>query len=68
MAPKPLARLLRFERAVARLRAGAGLVDAALDSGYYDQAHFNRDFKHFAGRTPTEYLVTSVQDITSVAA
>ena len=68
MAPKPLARLLRFERAVARLRAGAGLVDAALDSGYYDQAHFNRDFKQFAGRTPTEYLVTSVQDITSVAA
>ena len=68
MAPKPLARLLRFERAVERLRAGAGLVDAALDSGYYDQAHFNRDFKQFAGRTPTEYLVTSVQDITSVAA
>jgi AraC-like DNA-binding protein len=68
MAPKPLARLLRFERAVQRLREGAPLADAALDSGYYDQAHFNRDFKRFAGRTPTEYLVASVQDITSVAA
>jgi AraC-like DNA-binding protein len=68
MAPKPLARLLRFERAVERLRAGAGLVDAALDSGYYDQAHFNREFKQFARLTPTEYLVSSVQDITSVAA
>jgi AraC-like DNA-binding protein len=68
MAPKPLGRLLRFERAVGRLRAGAPLADAALESGYYDQAHFNRDFKQFAGRTPTEYLVTSVQDITSVAA
>jgi AraC-like DNA-binding protein len=68
MAPKPLARLLRFERAVERLRAGAGLADTALDSGYYDQAHFNRDFKQFAGRTPTEYLVTSVQDMSAVAA
>jgi AraC-like DNA-binding protein len=69
MAPKPLARLLRFERAVERLRAGAELADVALDSGYYDQAHFNRDFKAFAGVTPTEYrAVTSVQDIRSVPA
>jgi AraC-like DNA-binding protein len=69
MAPKPLARLLRFERAVERLRAGADLTDVALDSGYYDQAHFNRDFKAFAGVTPTEYrAVTSVQDIQSVPA
>ena len=68
MAPKPLARLLRFEGALQRLRAGADLADAALDSGYYDQAHFNRDFRAFAGVTPTEYRVTSVQDIQSVPA
>jgi len=68
MAPKPLARLLRFERAVQCLRGGAELADAALDSGYYDQAHFNRDFKAFAGVTPTQYRVTSVQDIQSVPA
>jgi AraC-like DNA-binding protein len=68
LAPKPLARLLRFERAVERLRAGDELADVALDSGYYDQAHFNRDFKAFAGVTPTEYRVTSVQDIESVPA
>ena len=68
MAPKPLARLLRFERAIERLRAGAELADVALDSGYYDQAHFNRDFRGFAGVTPTEYRVTSVQDIQSMPA
>jgi AraC-like DNA-binding protein len=56
MAPKALARLLRFERAVKRLRAGDELADLALDAGYYDQAHFNRDFRAFAGTTPTEYL------------
>ena len=68
MSPKPLARLLRFERAVERLRAGAGLVDVALDSGYYDQAHFNRDFREFAGVTPTRYRSTFVQDMQAVPA
>lgn len=67
--PKALARILRFERAAERLRRGADLSDAALDSGYYDQAHFNRDFREFAGVTPTEYrAVTSVQDIRPVPA
>jgi AraC-like DNA-binding protein len=68
MPPKALARILRFERALERLRGGAELSDVALDSGYYDQAHFNRDFKGFTGITPTEYRVTSVQDISAVAA
>ncbi len=66
--PKALARILRFERAAERLRGGADLVDAALDSGYYDQAHFNRDFKALAGVTPTQYRVTSVQEMQSVPA
>jgi AraC-like DNA-binding protein len=52
-APKALARILRFERAVERLRAGDDLAALALDCGYYDQAHFNRDFRAFAGTTPT---------------
>jgi AraC-like DNA-binding protein len=54
MTPKAVARILRFERALARLRAGDDLAALALDSGYYDQAHFNRDFRAFAGATPTE--------------
>jgi AraC-like DNA-binding protein len=53
MPPKSLARILRFERAVERLRAGDDLAALALDCGYYDQAHFNRDFRAFAGATPT---------------
>ncbi len=27
----------------------------AIDLGYFDQAHFIKDFKRFAGRTPHEY-------------
>jgi AraC-like DNA-binding protein len=69
MTPKALARLLRFERAVERLRRGDDLAAVALGSGYYDQAHFNREFRAFTGTTPTVYRrVTSVQDITSIAA
>jgi AraC-like DNA-binding protein len=55
MPPKALARILRFERAVERLRDGDELAALALDAGYYDQAHFNRDFRAFAGVTPTAY-------------
>jgi AraC-like DNA-binding protein len=69
--PKAVARLLRFERAAEVLRrpGRTDLAQLALDAGYYDQAHFNRDFREFSGTTPGEYhRITSVQDIPSVAA
>jgi AraC-like DNA-binding protein len=31
------------------------------DSGYYDQAHFIKDFTAFLGRTPTDYLKNNVE-------
>ena len=48
-------RILRFRRAAAELAgpAGRSLAEIALDCGYYDQAHLNRDFREFSGRTPT---------------
>ncbi len=33
----------------------ARLIDIALESGFYDQPHFNRAFKYFTGLTPREY-------------
>jgi transcriptional regulator GlxA family with amidase domain len=53
LTPKRYAALLRFERAVAALRTGVALGTVAIEAGYYDQAHFNRDFRRFAGTTPT---------------
>ena len=55
--PKTLARILRFQRAIRLLDArGGDWGEIALACGYYDQAHFNRDFREFAGSTPTEFV------------
>jgi AraC-like DNA-binding protein len=55
VSPKTAAAILRFERSLRLLeRAPAtGLAGIALRAGYADQAHFNRDFKRFAGAPPT---------------
>jgi len=57
LAPKHLARILRFRHAVARLRKGENdMAELALDCGYYDQAHMIRDFRSLAGISPGRYL------------
>ncbi|HEY6725772.1 MAG TPA: helix-turn-helix domain-containing protein [Polyangiaceae bacterium] len=57
LTPKRYARVLRFRSALARLAAEPSLTlaELALDAGYGDQAHFNRDFREMAGISPTEY-------------
>lgn len=56
MTPKAYARVLRFERAWARLVAGEAACEVAHVCGYADQPHFNRDFMELAGVTPTVAL------------
>ncbi len=62
--PKLLARLIRFGRAIEQLKAApqVHLVDIAHDCGYYDQAHFSRDFRVFAGITPLELVRSRLAD------
>lgn len=58
MGPKKLARILRFQKVIQAAESPHELswVHLAVASGYYDQAHLNRDFKAFTGWSPTEYL------------
>lgn len=48
----------RLHEAIERLAGGAPVdwAGLALELGYFDQAHFIRDFKAMTGRTPTEYV------------
>jgi AraC-like DNA-binding protein len=56
LAPKHLARILRFRHAAARLRIGEhDMAGLAQSCGYYDQAHLIRDFQHLAGMSPGSY-------------
>ena len=56
--PMVLARILRFHRVVERLVASEGkrLSEVAHACGYYDHAHFDRDFRDFSGLAPTAYF------------
>ncbi len=55
LGPKTVARMLRFERADAAVRAGQPLAAVAAACGYADQAHLTRDFRAFAGRPPAAH-------------
>jgi AraC-like DNA-binding protein len=56
LAPKPYARIVRFDRALALLRGSVPPAEAAAACGYADQPHLNRDFRDLAGRSPTALL------------
>jgi len=56
--PKRMARIYRFARlilSVDTLRA-VDWPELALTAGYFDQAHFIREFEDFTGHTPTAYV------------
>ncbi|MGH7656991.1 MAG: helix-turn-helix domain-containing protein, partial [Gemmatimonadales bacterium] len=57
LTPKLYCRILRFQRVLLRGAADPSLswVELALNAGYADQSHFNRDFREFTGATPGEY-------------
>ena len=44
----------RARRATHLLKAGMPLLEAGLEAGYYDQAHFTRSLKRWIGQTPAQ--------------
>lgn len=65
---KRYARLAKFRRALGMLSSPekVTLTSVALDCGYYDQSHFNREFHAFAGCSPGHYLANKGPDGASV--
>ncbi|MGC3945827.1 MAG: AraC family transcriptional regulator [Chryseolinea sp.] len=65
--PKYLQRLYRFQLVVKEIQAQKDNVDwfsVVQRYGYYDQAHLVKDFSHFSGITPTDYVKsqTAIQE------
>ncbi len=57
ISPKQLGRVLRLQSALKMLLDDKeSLTTIAYESEYFDQAHFNKDFKEFVGTTPKEFL------------
>ena len=58
MTPKRAARVLRFARACRMLRSTTppALSTVAAGCGYFDQAHFAREFRELAGMSATHWL------------
>ena len=57
LAPKSYQRVRRLQAALTMLDGGAAHgATIAADLGYFDQAHFVREFRSFTAMSPTQYL------------
>ncbi|MGI5892634.1 MAG: helix-turn-helix domain-containing protein [Bacillota bacterium] len=57
IAPKHFSRIIRFQNSLQKMldKDNNELLDVVYESGFYDQAHFTREFKSFASATPSQY-------------
>ena len=55
LSPKRLSSILRFRRAYQLIDEAPNccLADVAIEAGYFDQSHFSREFRRYAGFTPS---------------
>lgn len=54
--PKQFSSIVRMKNIVHQSTSSVSFLDMALENGYYDHSHFNKDFKLFTGQTPTEFF------------
>jgi AraC-like DNA-binding protein len=56
--PKQFIRIVRFQSVIQNLSCAGpkDLTRFTYDNGYFDQAHFIKDFKNLSGYTPKEFL------------
>ena len=54
--PKQFAKIVRLRNLINVYPQAKSLTDAALRAGYFDQAHFIKDFTAFTGTTPKDYF------------
>jgi len=62
--PKYFARISRFQAVKDSYALGqfASMTSLAYSGNYYDQSHFNREFKEFSGVQPLQYFKRADQE------
>lgn len=68
LTPKLFCRVQRFREVIKTVKTYCDVdwVDIALSCGYFDQSHFNHDFREFRGISPTEYLELRTEHLSHV--
>ena len=62
ISPKAFQQIHRFQKLSNFLlynKINLNLTELSYDYHYYDQTHFIKDFKHFSGTTPSQFLKDS---------
>lgn len=54
--PKKFASIVRLKHAIHRYSSTHSLTELSYEMGFYDQAHFIKEFKNFTGDTPENYF------------
>ncbi len=57
--PKQYASIIRLRRIIENFSPDISLTEAAINAGYFDQSHFNKDFRQFTGQTPRDFFKSS---------
>lgn len=65
VSPKEFVRISRFQKAILAIgnEVSVDWSQLVYDCGYYDQAHFIKDFKRFSGLSPVAYLGKRGEDL-----
>jgi AraC-like DNA-binding protein len=68
LTPKLFCRVRRFQKVLHAIGMGQPIewAGVAIDCGYFDQAHFNHDFRSFAGLNPSSYVAQRTEHLNHV--
>lgn len=56
--PKKFASIVRLKHVIANYNPSQSLTELGYEAGFYDQAHFIKEFKNFTGTTPESFFDT----------
>lgn len=56
LSPKNFSSIIRFQQVFKLASYADSLTSLSLDAGYFDQAHFAREFKAYSGYTPRQFF------------